>query len=66
MYFLTESRTSFSREIKSISYHLLHRVLNKLLKKKKKFTSVTCNGSKFQVGTLEIFNIINENEVISI
>jgi len=36
-----------------------------LLKKKQKFASVTCNGSKFQTGTLKIFNVVNENEVIS-
>ena len=27
--------------------------------------TLTYNGSKFQEGTLKIFNVINENEVIS-
>ena len=31
--------------------------------KKKKFASVTCNGNKFHA--LKIFNVVNENEVIS-
>ena len=27
--------------------------------------TLTYNGSKFQEGTLKIFNVVNENEVIS-
>ena len=34
--------------------------------KNKKFASITlCNGSKFQAGTLNIFNVVKENGVIS-
>lgn len=36
-----------------------------IIKKKQKFTSVTCNGSKFQTDTFKIINVVNENEAIN-
>ena len=39
--------------------------INYTIEKKKKFASVRCNGSKFQAGTLKIFNVVYKNEIIS-
>lgn len=51
-----EDRTMFVSTVTAFSYSLW--VLKIYTVKKKKFASVTCNGSKFQADILKIFTVV--------